>query len=58
MPHLKFSLLSKELLDPSRQNGALDGKTPAEKAGIKIQGEDKWTTLIQNASKRDSAGRL
>lgn len=29
----------------------LDGKTPAEAAGIKIEGENKWLTLIQNASK-------
>jgi len=30
---------------------ALDGKTPADVAGIKVEGENKWTTLIQNASK-------
>jgi len=24
--------------------------TPAEKAGITVKGEDKWLTLIQNAS--------
>jgi putative transposase len=29
----------------------LDGRTPAEAAGIQVQGEDKWRTLIQNASK-------
>jgi hypothetical protein len=28
------------------------GKTPAEVAGIKIQGENKWITVIQNASRR------
>ncbi len=33
----------------------LDGKTPAEKAGIKVEGENKWITLIQNA-KKSSAG--
>jgi hypothetical protein len=27
----------------------LDGKTPAEKCGIKIYGDNKWITLIQNA---------
>ncbi len=27
------------------------GKTPAEACGIKIDGKDKWLTLIQNASK-------
>ena len=31
---------------------ALDGKTPADKAGIIINGENKWKTLIQNASKK------
>ncbi len=25
-------------------------KTPAEKCGIKIEGNDKWLTIIQNAS--------
>jgi hypothetical protein len=30
---------------------ALEGATPAEKAGIQVMGEDKWKTLIQNASK-------
>lgn len=28
------------------------GKTPAEACGIKIEGENKWVTLIQNASKK------
>ncbi|MGP8125297.1 MAG: hypothetical protein ACLQEQ_05425 [Nitrososphaerales archaeon] len=26
------------------------GRTPAEAAGIKVEGEDRWRTLIQNAS--------
>jgi len=30
---------------------ALDRKTPAEAAGIKIEGDNKWVTIIQNASK-------
>jgi hypothetical protein len=34
-----------------RPHEALKGKTPAELAGIKVLGEDKWMTLIQNASK-------
>jgi hypothetical protein len=29
----------------------LNGKTPAEKYGIKIEGNDKWMTIIQNAKK-------
>jgi hypothetical protein len=28
---------------------ALDGQTPAEACGIKIEGNNKWITLIQNA---------
>jgi len=30
----------------------LDGQTPAEVAGIKVKGKDKWLTLIQNASQK------
>ena len=33
-----------------RPHQALKGKTPAEVAGITVQGENKWITLIQNAS--------
>ena len=32
-----------------RPHMGLDGKTPAEKCGIKIKGNNKWVTLIQNA---------
>jgi len=28
----------------------LEGKTPAEACGIQVKGENKWMTLIQNAS--------
>jgi putative transposase len=28
---------------------ALKGKTPAEACGIKVEGDNKWITLIQNA---------
>jgi putative transposase len=28
----------------------LAGKTPSEACGMEIKGEDKWKTLIQNAS--------
>ena len=35
-----------------RPHMALDGATPAEKAGIQIKGRDKWLTIIQNASQR------
>lgn len=37
-----------------RPHMALDGLTPAEKCGIKIEGKNKWLTIIQNASKRES----
>ena len=33
-----------------RPHEGLDGKTPAEKCGIKIRGENKWLTIIQNAT--------
>jgi len=34
-----------------RPHEGLDGKTPAEACGIKVEGQDKWLTLIQNASR-------
>ncbi|MGP8127491.1 MAG: hypothetical protein ACLP9D_06775 [Candidatus Bathyarchaeia archaeon] len=37
-----------------RPHMALDGRTPAEAAGIRVEGENKWLTLIQNA-KRETA---
>lgn len=33
----------------------LDGTTPAEACGIKIEGDNKWITLIQNASQKAKA---
>ena len=36
-----------------RPHMALDGKTPADLAGIQIQGQNKWLTLIQNAKKSE-----
>jgi hypothetical protein len=33
-----------------REHEGLNGRTPAEIAGIRIEGENKWITLIQNAS--------
>jgi putative transposase len=33
-----------------RPHEGLDGKTPAEACGIKVVGENKWMTLIQNAA--------
>lgn len=34
-----------------RPHQSLDGKTPAEACGIKVEGPNKWVTLIQNASR-------
>ena len=33
-----------------REHEGLEGKTPAEVAGIKIEGQNKWITVIQKAS--------
>jgi len=33
-----------------RPHMALNGKTPAELCGVKVEGTDKWLTLIQNAA--------
>ena len=33
-----------------RPREGLEGKTPAEACGIKIEGNNKWLTIIQNAS--------
>ena len=35
-----------------RPHEGLDGKTPAEACGIEIKGDNKWVTLIQNASRK------
>lgn len=33
-----------------RPHMSLEGKTPSEKAGIKVEGLNKWITLIENAT--------
>jgi hypothetical protein len=35
-----------------REHQGLNDKTPAEACGIKVEGDNKWITLIQNASKK------
>ena len=35
-----------------RSHEGLEGKTPSEACGIKVEGKNKWITLIQNASKK------
>ena len=34
-----------------RPHSGLDGDTPADRAGIKVEGANKWLTIIQNAAK-------
>ena len=34
-----------------RTHEGLDGKTPSEACGIEVNGDNKWITLIQNASR-------
>jgi len=36
---------------------ALEGKTPVEEAGIKVEGKNKWVTMIQNASRNENGKR-
>jgi len=36
-----------------REHEALKGNTPAEACGIKVEGANKWKTIIENASKRN-----
>jgi transposase-like protein len=38
-----------------RPHEALDGKTPADMCGLKVEGQNKWITLIQNASKKETS---
>jgi hypothetical protein len=33
-----------------RPHEGLDGRTPSEMAGIEVQGENRWMTLIQNSA--------
>jgi putative transposase len=33
----------------ARPHESLNGKTPAEACGIKVEGQNKWKTIIQNA---------
>jgi transposase-like protein len=40
-----------------RPHMALEGRTPASVAGIEVLGENKWVTLIQNASRNSKEVR-
>jgi len=37
-----------------RPHEALKGKTPAEACGIEVVGENKWRSLIQNATQEQA----
>lgn len=34
-----------------KSHKGLNGKSPAEACGIKVEGKNKWITIIQNASR-------
>ena len=36
-----------------RTHEGLEGKTPAEAAGITVEGQNRWLTIIQNASQKE-----
>jgi transposase-like protein len=38
-----------------RAHEGLEGKTPAEACGIKVEGKNKWITLIQNAKRGENS---
>jgi len=40
----------------AKKHGALDGRTPAEASRIKVDGRNKWKTIIQNASLSAASG--
>jgi len=40
-----------------RPHLGLNGRTPAEATGISVEGENKWLTLIQNASRGGAQSR-
>ncbi len=40
-----------------RGHEGLNGATPAERAGIKVEGENKWLTIIQNAKHLQTVNR-
>lgn len=40
-----------------RPHEGLDGKTPSEACGFKVNGENKWLTLIQNAKHHSTINR-
>lgn len=42
-----------------RTHDGLDAKTPSDMVGIKVEGQNKWLTIIQNAKKSQAVtGRI
>lgn len=41
--------------DFMRPHEGIGNKTPAEKCGVKIEGENKWVTIIQNAKREQKS---
>jgi hypothetical protein len=39
-------------------HSGFEGKTPAEACGIMLRGDNKWLTLIQNASRKRKTSNL
>jgi hypothetical protein len=37
-----------------KPHAVLEGQTPAERAGIKVKGQNKWLIIIQNASRTNT----
>ena len=44
-----FSLAGYFYTVPVKPHEALDGKTPSEQAGITIEGDNKWLTLMKTS---------
>ncbi|MGA8855890.1 MAG: hypothetical protein WB643_01865 [Candidatus Bathyarchaeia archaeon] len=47
-----YSSFTKRLFTTPNTEHELDSSSPAEVAGIQVKCENKWLTLIQNASKK------
>jgi putative transposase len=41
-----------------RPHMALNGRTPAEASGIRVEGENKWLTLIQDAAQQKKSPQV
>jgi hypothetical protein len=46
----KLANLHKRICINYKEHEGLDGKTPAKACGMKIEVQDKWISLIQNAN--------